>query len=200
MRQTRAGFKPFTGPALQARRSTFEAEIKYLAQGPLSGLGESLGLAVSRDAYFDTPDGAFYASGQELRLRRTDGRTVLTYKRPPFDAATGSKEEWETSLADPQAMTAILAGLGFGQRLAFTKRRHLYQARHQGLTLEIAVATVDFAPATFVEIEHLAASRQAALEALAAIRHFAAGLGLTRECPTCYTDLFLAARRDTDRS
>jgi adenylate cyclase class 2 len=172
----------------------FEAEIKYLADGPLPQPGEPLGEVVSADCYFDTPDGAFYASGQELRLRQAAGRTVLTSKRPPFEAATQSKEEWETTVADAEAMRAILTGLGYVVRLGFSKHRRLFRARHQGLSLSVAVATVDFSPDTFVEIEHLAASRAEALAALPIIRDFAAGLGLTRECPTSYTDLYLAGR------
>lgn len=172
----------------------FEAEIKYLATGPLPDLGPCLGEIVSSDTYFDSRDGAYYAAGRELRLRESAGETVLTCKAPPFDAATGSKEEWETAVADPSAMTAILAGLGFVVKMAYAKRRRLFAAKSEGLPLSIAVATVDFSPDTFVEIEHLASDRTSGLAALAVIRRLAAGLGLDRECPGCYTDLFLAAR------
>jgi adenylate cyclase class 2 len=172
----------------------FEAEIKYLATTPLPCFGQPSGEVLSRDCYFDSPDGTFYASGQELRLRRMADRTLITYKRPPFEAVSRSKEEWETGLADPQAMRDILTGLGYVVRLEFAKHRRLYGASHQGLSLSVAVATVDFCAQTFVEIEHLAATREAAIEALDTIRHFAAGHGLTRECPTCYTDLYLAAQ------
>ena len=172
----------------------FEAEIKYRIQGPWPRFGELGGEIVTEDTYFDTPDGAFYASGRELRLRRSGDRTVLTAKRPPFDPASNSKEEWETAVGDPAAMTAILADLGFVARLAYVKRRRLHQTVFEGLRLEIAVATVDFCPDTFVEIEHLAETRRHAQAALSAIRRFAAGCGLTVECPTCYTDLFMAAR------
>lgn len=172
----------------------FEAEIKYLAHGPLPDLGPCLDDVESRDTYFDTPDGAFYASGRELRLREGAGETVLTGKAPPFDPATGAKEEWETAVADAGAMAAVLTGLGYVVKMTYAKRRRLYAATAEGLALSIAVATVDFSPHTFVEIEHLAADRAAGLAALDVIRRFAAGLGLTRECPVCYTDLFLTAR------
>lgn len=174
----------------------FEAEIKYLAPSPLPCPGQPQGETLSRDRYFDSPDGAFYASGQELRLRLTPDATVLTYKCGPFEASTASKEEWETAVADAAAMQDILVGLGYVVRLEFSKLRRLFAASSQGLSLSVAVVTVDFSPATFVEIEHLAPTREAALRALAVIRRFAAGLGLTRECPTCYTDLCLAVRGD----
>lgn len=178
----------------------FEAEIKYLATGPLPEFGPCLGEVVSRDTYFDTPDGRFYASGRELRLRQSARETVLTAKGPPFDAPTGSKEEWETAVADAAAMEAILTGLGFVVKMTYAKRRRLFAAGAEGRSLSIAVATVDFSPHTFVEIEHLAPDRASGLAALETIRRFAAGLGLVRECPACYTDLFLTARADKEHA
>jgi adenylate cyclase, class 2 len=173
----------------------FEAEIKYVVAGSFEPPGQRLQDAVYRDVYFDGPDGLFYASGQELRLREANGHTTLTYKRPPFDAATSSKEELETGLADPEAMREILAHLGFSRRMAFTKRCRLFRDVYGGLALEGAVVSVDFSPETFVEIEYLAATRPAGLAALPVIRAYAADLGFTRECPTSYTDLYRNARR-----
>ncbi|WP_428560213.1 MAG: class IV adenylate cyclase [Solidesulfovibrio sp. DCME] len=172
----------------------FEAEIKYLADGPVTPPGEGLPDAVYRDTYFDSPDGAFTASGRELRLREADGRSRLTYKHPPFDAATGSKEELETLVADGPAMAALLGQLGFVPRQAYAKRCRCFRDTFRGLALEIAVVAVDFSPEVFVEIEHLAPSRQAALAALPVIRAYAASLGLSRECRQAYTDLFTASR------
>ncbi|EHJ46163.1 adenylate cyclase [Solidesulfovibrio carbinoliphilus subsp. oakridgensis] len=172
----------------------FEAEIKYLAPPSFDPPGERLPDAVYRDVYFDSPDGSFYASGRELRLRQAGGRTTLTYKNPSFDPATVSKEELETDVTDGPAMGAVLANLGYVPRLAFAKTCRRSRCAHAGLVLAVTVVTVDFAPETFVEIEHLAATRQAALAALAVLRAFAADLGLRREYPTAYTDLFLAAR------
>uniref|UniRef100_I2Q2Z6 Adenylate cyclase, class 2 (Thermophilic) n=1 Tax=Desulfovibrio sp. U5L TaxID=596152 RepID=I2Q2Z6_9BACT len=172
----------------------FEAEIKYLAPPSFDPPGERLPDTVFHDVYFDSPDGSFSASGRELRLRQTGGRTILTYKNPPFDPATASKEELETDVADGPAMGALLAGLGYVPRLAFAKTCRRSRCVHAGLVLAVTVVTVDFSPETFVEIEHLAATRQAALATFPAIRAFAANLGLARECPTAYTDFFLAAR------
>ncbi len=172
----------------------FEAEIKYLAAGPVAPPGQGLAEAVCRDVYYDSPDGAFAASGRELRLREESGRVTLTCKHPPFDAATGSKEELETRVADGAAMGEILARLGYVPRIAYAKRCRRFRDVSQGLALEIAVVRVDFSSEVFIEIEHLAQSRQDALAALPVIRAYAAGLGLTRECRQAYTDLFLASR------
>lgn len=170
----------------------FEAEIKYAADAAFVPVGEALPETVYRDVYFDTPDGALAAAGRELRLRECDGVTVLTCKRPPFDAATASKEELETVVADGAAMTAILQDLGYAPRIAFSKRVRRFRDAFRGRALTIAVVTVDFAPGTFVEIEHLAQTREAALAALPHLRAYAAASGLSRECPRAYTAMFLA--------
>ena len=175
----------------------FEAEIKYSTAGPVVPPGEYLGSAEYADVYFDRPDGSFYAAGRELRLRRTGGRTLLTGKLPPFDQASQSKEEWETSVDDGAVMAEILQNLGFVRRVAFTKQCRLFRDVSQGLALTITVVNVDFSPETFVEIEHPAADREAGLAALPVIRDYAARLGLATECPTCYTELCRSARTGT---
>ncbi|MEA5089804.1 class IV adenylate cyclase [Solidesulfovibrio sp.] len=170
----------------------FEAEIKYAADSAFAPIGAALPETVYRDVYFDTPDDALAAAGRELRLRACDGTSVLTCKRPPFDAATASKEELETVVADGAAMAAILHSLGYAPRIALSKRVRRFRDAFHGLALDIAVVTVDFAPETFVEIEHLAHTREAAQAALPHIRAYAAAHGLTRECPRAYTAMFQA--------
>ncbi|MFP5260150.1 MAG: class IV adenylate cyclase [Acidobacteriota bacterium] len=171
----------------------FEAEIKFMAEPGFRPRGERLPDAVYRDVYFDAPDGALAASGRELRLRRIGEETWLTAKAPPFDAATASKEEFETAVADPEAMAAILAALGLFPRISLTKRCRRSRDAAAGLVLAVTVVTVDFDPRVFVEIEHLAADEDAAKAALPVIRAYAAGLGLFVECADAYTDLALAA-------
>ncbi len=170
----------------------FEAEIKYVVAPAFAPPGRFLGETTYHDAYFDTPDRALAALQQELRLRETGGRAVLTYKAAPFDQPSRSKEEWETAVADPAAMAAILSGLGFVRTMAFAKHCRCHEDTFRGLPFTLTRVVVDFADSVFLEIEHQAASRHEALSALAAIRHYAAGLGLTEECPTSYTDLYLA--------
>jgi adenylate cyclase class 2 len=171
----------------------FEAEIKFVA-GPGFRLPEGTAEAtLVEDVYYDAPDGRLAASGRELRLRREAGRTALTAKAPPFDAATASKPEYETAVADAEAAAALLGVLGFQPALAYAKRCRRARLRAGGLDFELTAVTVDFDPRLFVEIEHLAATRAQALAALAAIRALAAGLGLTEECAEAYTDLARAA-------
>ena len=174
-------------------RPVFEAEIKFVAGPEFAPKGHQLPDAACRDVYYDTPDNALTASGRELRLRCCGNETWLTAKAPPFDAATASKDEFETRVADPEAMAAILAALGYMPRVALTNRCRRFYDAAAGLTLAITVVAVDFDPRTFVEIEHLAATEQAAKAALPVIRAYAAGLGRLVECADAYTDLAVAA-------
>lgn len=171
----------------------FEAEIKFVAPPGFTPPGERLGDAQYRDVYFDAPDGALTASGRELRLRRIGEEAWLTAKAPPFDAATASKEEFETLVADREAMAAILAALGYVERVSLAKRCRRFQDVAAGLALTVTVVAVDFDPRTFVEIEHLAATASEAKAALTVIRAYAAGLGLFVECADAYTELALTA-------
>lgn len=172
----------------------FEAEITYIAETSFAPSGTFCGEMTYDDVYFDSPDGSFYTSGRELRLRRVDGRTLLTHKAPTFDPASRSKEEWETEVESGETLESILTHLGFRRKVAFTKRCRLYRETFRGLELTVTVVRVDFAPQEFVEIEHPAADQPSALAALAVIRDYAAGLGLTRVSHTAYTDRCLAAQ------
>lgn len=171
----------------------FEAEIKFVAPPDFTPPGERLPDALYRDVYFDTPDGRLAASGRELRLRRRGDAAVLTAKAPPFDAATASKEEFETAVADAAATAALLTALGYVPWAAYAKRCRRFCDAAAGLALDITVVAVDFDPRRFVEIEHLAATESAAKAALPVIRAYAASLGLSRECATPYTALARAA-------
>lgn len=171
----------------------FEAEIKFVA-GPDFRLPEGTAEAtVAEDVYYDAPDGRLAATGRELRLRREGGRTQLTAKAPPFDAATASKPEHETAVDDGEAAAVLLGVLGFQPVLAYAKRCRRTRLRAGGREFELTAVTVDFDSRRFVEIEHLAATREQAFAALPVIRALAAGLGLTEECADAYTDLARAA-------
>jgi adenylate cyclase class 2 len=172
----------------------FEAEIKFVAGPGFCPRGLALPETTCHDLYLDTPDAALAATGRELRLRRASGRAVLTAKAPPFDTATASKPEYETEVADPEATLALLAALGYRPHIAYAKHCRHFRDTAGGLPLDITLATVDFDPRVFVEIEHLAATMAQARRALPVIRAYAASLGLTQECQTAYTALFLAAR------
>lgn len=83
-----------------------------------------------------------------LRLRRVGGKATLTYKkRFPGSSPIKQQREEETGVADPEAMEAILAALGFTPALVYEKRRQTWRL---GKT-EIVIDVLPFG--LFMEIE-----------------------------------------------
>src|ERR1051325_6724242 len=107
-----------------------EAEVKARGAEPavlrarLRELAEEE-VSVYRDTYYDRPDGALTAEGRELRVRiiETKGhrRSVLTYKEPVVDEASGSKPEHETEIADPDVIDTALRALDARRLVSFAK-------------------------------------------------------------------------------
>jgi adenylate cyclase, class 2 len=64
----------------------------------------------------------------------TDGRrrSLLTYKEPALDAASGSKPEHETEVASPDAVDVLLRGVGFEHLVSFEKHCTNYRFRAEG--------------------------------------------------------------------
>lgn len=62
--------------------------------------------------------------GCALRLRRVNGRAILTFKQPfPSKSPIKHQQEEETPVEDADAMHAILSALGFRVGLVYEKRR-----------------------------------------------------------------------------
>src|SRR5215510_11716367 len=62
--------------------------------------------------------------GFALRLRRVNGRAILTLKRRrPSKSAIKYQEENEVVVADADAMDAVLTALSFSPGLVYEKRR-----------------------------------------------------------------------------
>lgn len=83
-----------------------------------------------------------------LRLRRVGKNATLTYKkRIPSASSIKQQREEETEVADPEAMEAILASLGYTPALVYEKRRQTWKL---GKT-EIVIDVLPFG--LFMEIE-----------------------------------------------
>jgi adenylate cyclase class 2 len=127
--------------------------------------------------------GELLAQGSALRLRRYGGRAVLTWKGPRVaDPRLKIRAEVETEVADPAAMEAILAALGFAPVLEIVKTRAIWQ-RDQ---LE---ACLDQTPyGCFLELE---GSREAIGQAMTQL-----GLDAAQVEPRSYAALY--SGRDQD--
>jgi len=84
-----------------------------------------------------------------LRLRRVEGKSVLTYKEKGVaeKSDVSSRREDETEVADADALHAILEALGFKPSLIYEKRRATWM-------VDDAEVTIDELPfGWYVEIE-----------------------------------------------
>jgi len=83
--------------------------------------------------------GELAASGRLLRLRRALTCTLTFKELAPGQVTEGvkSRVERETRIDDPQAMDAILRGLGYAPRLRYEKFRAVWQLPHGLIFLDI---------------------------------------------------------------
>jgi adenylate cyclase class 2 len=184
-----------------------EAELKARVADPESlramltaaaGEPES---ATYADVYLDR-DGELAADGRELRVRiiTTDAgaRTVLTYKGPVVDEATGSKPEAETMVDHAGQALAILEGLGYSRSIEFTKQCENYRlATPAGRKVLATLVTVPELDGTFLEAETMVEDEIGLSEALDDLRALLLDLDLGPDTLTTelYTDAVASARR-----
>ncbi|MEV0373818.1 class IV adenylate cyclase [Streptomyces sp. NPDC050636] len=112
---------------------------------------------VYQDTYYDDPSGSLDAQDQELRVRTIHGpnstRSVLTYKCARVDSESGSKPEHETRVDNPEAVHAMLRGLGYVPAIAFQKRCRNYEFSSRGRLFLATLVQVPEIEGTFLEVE-----------------------------------------------
>jgi adenylate cyclase class 2 len=189
---------------IRGDRNVIEAELKARVHDP-DALRQRLRrhaeeeISTYRDTYYDRPDRALTTQGHELRLRivETAGhhRALLTYKRPTVDAASGSKPEHETTVADPATIDLILQALGMQHLVAFEKHCANYRFTANGRTVLATLATVPEIGGTFIELETMTDEADTAA-ALDDIRALLRELGVADDDLTTeqYTDAVIRAR------
>lgn len=140
----------------------------------LDELGASrTGRVVQTDVYYDAPHRNFAETDEALRLRHETvadadrgspvddaptaehdsidegpSETRLTYKGPLVEAASKTREEHETAVADPSSMEDILSGLGFEPAATVEKERERYVLDGYTVTLDRVAGLGEF-----VEVE-----------------------------------------------
>jgi adenylate cyclase class 2 len=92
--------------------------------------------------------GALEQEGAIVRIRKTQKRSLLTFKRRiPNDSDVKEQVEYETEISDPDVTAKILAELHLEARLIYEKRRRTWRLR----TVEIVLDELPFG--LFMEIE-----------------------------------------------
>ena len=182
-----------------------EAEVKAHVRDPEYVLQElekrGTGLAeVYEDTYYDAADGSLSRDDRELRVRTVHGpestRSLLTYKGARVDDVSGSKPEHETVVEDPQAVHALLRGLGYVQSIAFTKRCRNYRFDAAGRKMLATLVRVPELDGTFLELETMVSRESELSAALDDVRGVLRDLGIDDKDLTneLYTDAVAAKR------
>jgi len=180
-----------------------EAELKAVVREPEQVLERLEQYAAGRpevyqDTYYDDPAGTLGREDRELRVRTVHGqddtRSVLTYKGARVDAS-GSKPEHESGVEDPEAVHALLLGLGYRPSIAFEKRCRNYEFEAAGRKMLATLVRVPELDGTFIELETIVPEDELK-DALRDVRQVLDGLGIQESDFTTelYTDA-VAARR-----
>ena len=137
-------------------KSNRENEIKLAFPSPETavswlrnaGAHEVRARAFEDNVLFDFPDRSLTRSGRLLRLRAFGGAALLTFKAPVAGEHRHKlRIEYETAVADPDALRSIFLGLGLEPAYRYQKYRATYH-------LEGVEAALDETPVgTFIELE-----------------------------------------------
>lgn len=138
----------------------YEVEVKVEAdhervRAQLERLeADHVGSVEQVDTYYDAPHRDFAETDEALRLRRETDRdsgettTKVTYKGPLVEAASKTRQEFETAVDDDEAMSGVLDGLGFDPAAVVEKDREFYTVDGYTITLD-SVSDLG----AFVEVE-----------------------------------------------
>ncbi len=126
-----------------ARSVETEVKIRIPDAGSARDSVRKLGARLVRERHFednllfDDERGALGAAGSMLRLRRTPAGGVLTFKGPKtVEGGIRSRPELETPVGDPDALQAILVGLGLRPVFRYQKYRETYEWEGQEIVID----------------------------------------------------------------
>ena len=191
-------------PGDRKAAALIEAELKARVADP-DALRARLGrlaageTSIYQDTYYDHSGRDLTGQGRELRVRVMDTggvrRAVLTYKEAAADAASGSKPEHETKIADASVADVILRAVGLEHLVSFEKRCVNYRFTSRGRDMLATVVTVPEIEGTFIELETMTGEAELPA-ALGDVRAVLGELGITETDLTTdtYTDAVLRAR------
>ena len=177
-------------PAASGAREREEVEVKIPVESlddprrRLTDSGARLlhGRHFEANELFDDEAKTLSSSGRTVRLRRADGRAILTYKGAArFQGGITTREERETDVSEPEEAEAILAGIGLAKTFRYEKWREEW-------SFEECVVALDETPiGTFVEVEGPPTGIRRAVAALE--------LDFTAAIPYSYARLYLDRRK-----
>lgn len=134
--------------ALEIEIKAYCPHMKELRDRLLALGAERSGSAREEDVYYNHPSRDFGRSDEALRIRRTEGKSILTYKGPRLGERSKTRHEQEVVVADGAAMEDILVRLGFMRVESVVKRREIFMLG----SVEICIDNVE-GLGDFVELE-----------------------------------------------
>jgi len=160
------------------------------------------------DTYYDAPHRDFGETDEALRIRRetvagvddngdceptggsADTETRIAYKGPLVEAESKTREEFETAVADGDAVEGLLDGLGFSPAATVEKDREFRSVDGYTVTLDDVAGVGEFVE---VEREATEANIESAREgAFAVLREL--GLEPDDQIRTSYLGLLLRSQ------
>lgn len=154
---------------------------------------EAVGTVIQHDTYYDAPHRSFPDTDEALRLRREESaaETIIriTYKGPLVEAASKTRRELETDVADGETMAGILEALGFDQAAVVEKQRERYTIDDYHITLDTVTdlgTYIEIETAHPVPEETIESKRTGAIEVLTEL-----GLDPNEQIRTSYLELLL---------
>ncbi len=143
--------------------SRHEVEIKLKVSDPLAlrrqlkklGFQKITPRRLELNSLFDFPDLRLGRNRCAVRLRKTGGGTLLTYKGPRIESDHYKvREEIETSVADAERLRQILRRLGLREVFQYDKHRTTYVPPPGGSRRRAGILTYDETPAgNYIELE-----------------------------------------------
>lgn len=102
--------------------------------------------------YFDLPGKILSKKKQILRLRKTEDKNILTFKKPLPGGKTKAAEETEFEVDNFLACQQVLQELGYKPFFSYTKKRDSYQVGNVHLEIDQYAGKFKKIP-PFLEIE-----------------------------------------------
>lgn len=144
---------------VELKTRLYKGQKEYL-QNTITALFEcNWESCIYHDTYFDTINRDFAISERELRLRKiltgSQETILITYKEPPFDQKSKSKNEHEIIVNNYDQADTLLKLLGFIKDVSFKKRCQVTQIQYCFYNINITLTDIVELSETFMEIEVL---------------------------------------------
>lgn len=114
----------------------------------ITKIGDFIGIQHQEDIYFDSPYQNFVKSGEVLRVRKSQHKHVLTYKKKRPDEKARVRTEHEVMVESGDEVAEILKDLGFVLIARIRKARESYKVDGCNVELDMVKGL-----GVFIEVE-----------------------------------------------